>query len=121
MEPIGLTGPGPGRSLPTLASKASRQLPRLKASERDTTMSEQQTTGFMQELDQWTEENIFAPLLMTDEQGESEELSDKALEQVRFAIRHRVLESYKNGIKAGYAKAHETGRKERKYAPAQNR
>ena len=33
----------------------------------------------------------------------------------------KVLESYKNGIKAGYAKAHQAGRKERKYAPAQNR
>src|SRR5437660_567334 len=115
MEPSGLTGPGPGRLFQTVASKAGRQLPRLKASERDTTMSEQQTTGFMQELDQWTGENIFAPLLMPDEQGESEELSDKALDHVRFAIRAKVLESYKNGIKAGYAKAHQAGRKEQSH------
>lgn len=55
----------------------------------------------MVELDQWTEENIFAPLLSIDEDGESEEISDKALDQVKYAIRQKVLESYKNGCRAG--------------------
>ena len=64
-------------------------------------MSEQKTTGFMTELDQWTEENIFAPLLTTGEDGESEELSDETLAQVKKAIREKVLESYKNGCRSG--------------------
>lgn len=66
-------------------------------------MSEQQEKpqGFMAELDQWTEANVFGPLLTTDEEGEPEELSDEVLDQVKFAIRQKVLESYKNGCKAG--------------------
>ena len=64
-------------------------------------MSEQQTTGFMEKLDQWTEENIFAPLLSTDEDGQSEELSQEILDQVKHAIRAKILESYKNGCRSG--------------------
>ena len=55
----------------------------------------------MAELDQWTEENIFGPLLSSDEEGESEELTDETLDQVKAAIRAKVLESYKNGCRSG--------------------
>jgi len=55
----------------------------------------------MAELDQWTEDNVFGPLLSTDEEGAPEELSEEALRQVKHAIREKVLESYKNGCKAG--------------------
>jgi hypothetical protein len=65
-------------------------------------MSEQEKPkSFMQELDQWTDAAILAPLLWTNEEGETEEVSEHTLKQVKYAIREKVLESYKNGCKAG--------------------
>ena len=59
-------------------------------------MSEQKIS-FMAQLDQWTEDNVFGPLLSTDEEGQPEELSQETLDQVKQAIRQKVLESYRNG------------------------
>ena len=61
-------------------------------------MSEQQQKGFMEELDLWSEQNIFLPLFGTDpNQGDWATVE----EQVKNAIRAKVLESYRNGQKAG--------------------
>ena len=79
-------------------------------------MSEQKI-NFMAELDDWTESNVFAPLLSTDEEGEPEELSDATLERVRHDIREKVRESYKNGLRSGAGAV----RKEQRYAQAQTR
>ena len=51
-------------------------------------MSEQKP-NYMAVLDQWTDANVFAPLLSTNEEGEPEELSEETLEQVKKAIRER--------------------------------
>jgi hypothetical protein len=48
-------------------------------------MSEQKP-NYMAVLDQWTDANVFAPLLSTNEEGEPEELSEETLEQVKKAI-----------------------------------
>jgi hypothetical protein len=105
MKPIGCDRPG---GLAAQCRPVARQgkLPAAKAfrlAERDKHMSEQREKpqGFMAELDQWTEANVFGPLLTTDEEGEPEELSNEVLDQVKFAVRQKVLESYKNGCKAG--------------------
>ncbi len=65
-------------------------------------MSEQEKSkSFMEELDQWADAAVLAPLLWTNEEGEAEEVSEHTLKQVKYAIREKVLESYKNGCKAG--------------------
>ena len=58
-------------------------------------MSEQEKPkSFMQELDLWSEENIFRPLFATDpNQNDWQKVED----QVKKAIRTKVLESYHNG------------------------
>ena len=63
-------------------------------------MSEQekQKSSFMQELDLWTESTIIGPLFASETDGEDWE---PAIERVKKAIRHKVLESYRNGQVAG--------------------
>ena len=61
-------------------------------------MSERKN-NFMAELDAWTDEVIIDPLTAGDD--ESEELSDETIEQVKYAIREKILESYKNGCRSG--------------------
>ena len=63
-------------------------------------MSEQKTS-FMAQLDQWTEDNVFAPLLPRGQEGQSGALSQETLGRVKQAIRQKVLESYRNGQAAG--------------------
>jgi hypothetical protein len=69
-------------------------------------MSEQTITrpakgqGYMAELDQWTDANVIAPLVSEPDEPTAE-LTDEALDQVRVAIREKVLESYRNGCRAG--------------------
>jgi hypothetical protein len=95
----------------------------FKLAERDKHMSEQEkpkSFSFMQELDQWTEDNVFAPLLSTDEEGQPEELSEETLERVKRAIRTKVLESYRNGQSAG-PRPPRPARKEPQYAQAKTR
>lgn len=61
-------------------------------------MSEQKQSRFMEELDRWSEENIFKPLFGTDPNQDDWQ----AVEQVvKKAIREKVLESFRNGQKAG--------------------
>lgn len=67
-------------------------------------MSEQKTiarparTGFMAELDQWTDDNVLRPLFATDPNQEDWENVE---ELVKRAIREKVLQSYRNGQAAG--------------------
>jgi hypothetical protein len=120
MKPTGCDRPGGprryfrDRSEPRQAAATSA----FKPAERDKTMSEEKLT-YMQQLDEWTESNVFAPLLSTDEQGESEELSEETLNQVKKAIREKVLESYRNGLKAQPRKLAPAGKG--RYAQAQTR
>jgi hypothetical protein len=82
-----------------VARSEQGKLPAAKAftlAERDKHMSEQKIS-FMAQLDQWTEDNVFAPLLSTDVEGNPEELSQETLDQVKQAIRTKVLDSYHNG------------------------
>lgn len=51
----------------------------------------------MQELNLWSEANIIGPLSMSDP---NESDWPKVVEQVKTAIRTKVLESYHNGLKA---------------------
>lgn len=74
--------------------------------ERDKDMSEQtlnEKPSYMQQLDQWTDAYVIAPLFTTSEEegGEQEELTEETLRQVKYAIRTKVLDSYKNGCRAG--------------------
>jgi len=64
-------------------------------------MSEQETTqSFMQQLDQWTDANVIGTLNNSDPiEGDWNE----SVEQVKKAIRQKVLESYRNGQAAGGA------------------
>ena len=52
----------------------------------------------MQELDLWSEANIFRPLFGTDPNQDDWK---GVTEQVKKAIRAKVLESYRNGQQAG--------------------
>lgn len=61
-------------------------------------MSEQKTS-FMQELDLWTEANIIEQLVSDGD--EAQEVTDEVIAQIKHAIREKVLESYKNGLRAG--------------------
>jgi len=61
-------------------------------------MSEQKASSFMQELDQWSEQNILRPLFGTDPNQDDWATVE---EQVKKAIRTKVLESYRNGQQAG--------------------
>ena len=64
-------------------------------------MSEQKT-NYMAELDLWIENNVIEPLLHCTETDSSD--WEKAVEQIKKAIRAKVLESYRNGQAAGPAK-----------------
>jgi hypothetical protein len=63
----------------------------FKLAERDKHMSEQKV-NYMQELDLWTEANILKPAATPGEDTGH---------KIKFAIREKVLESYKNGLRAG--------------------
>jgi hypothetical protein len=94
-----LTGSGV-RSL-DLPCGEQGKLPTAKAfklAERDKFMSEQEKPkSFMEKLDEWTETVIFAPLA----EGATEEFWEEFLPQIKKAIRTKMLESYRNGQKAG--------------------
>jgi hypothetical protein len=53
--------------------------------------------GYMQELNLWSEANIIGPLSMSDPNGFE---WVNVVERVKRAIRTKVLESYRNGLKA---------------------
>jgi len=63
-------------------------------------MSEQQKpTSFMQELDQWCDAKVIGPLYSTD--PDDEEGWERTVEEIKRAIRAKVLESYRNGQHSG--------------------
>jgi len=81
-------------------------------------MSEQKAASFMRELDRWTETTVISPLegaiMDADQKGYEE-----TVEKIQRAVRQKVLESYRNGQKAGdYNPA---GRRETRYAQKQTR
>jgi hypothetical protein len=91
------------------------KLPAAKAfrlAERDKHMSEQKL-NYMQQLDAWTDQAVFA-LLEADGFMPGAEI---AL-QIRQAIRTKVLESYRNGQAAGSRPARKD---QRSYAKTQTR
>ncbi len=72
----------------------------FKLAERDKDMSEQKKPSFMQELDQWTDAAVINALhdalMNADEEGWK-----TCVETIKAGIRHKVLESYRNGQQAG--------------------
>lgn len=82
-------------------------------------MSEQEKPkSFMQELDQWTQSTVIKPLHEAITEGDGAEC-DATSEEVKKAIREKVLESFRNGLAAGRKPA--PARKEQKYAQAKTR
>jgi hypothetical protein len=74
-------------------------------------MSEQKQSSFMQELDQWTKTTVIHPPVYRDPEDAPNARSLEALvEDVTKAIRTKVLESYRNGQKAGPRKGDRYGR-----------
>ena len=68
-------------------------------------MSEQENKpkSFMQELDQWSSSTIIKPLLDAFNQEDGPD-SIVVIEQIKKTIREKILESYRNGQKAGPSK-----------------
>ena len=78
------------------------KLPAAKAftlAERDKNMSEQQKQSFMQELDQWIEEEVFENLYAIWNESQDGNMGASP-SSVKRAIREKILESYHNGQKA---------------------
>ena len=77
------------------------KLPIAKAfmlAERDKFMSEEEKPkSFMQELDRWTETTIISRLA----ELASEDFDGELVEEIKVAVRTKVLESYRNGRQAG--------------------
>jgi hypothetical protein len=86
-------------------------------------MSEQEKPkSFMQELDQWIEAKVVDPLRYGDAPDDPDARSvDDIVDEVHLAIRAKVLESYKNGIRAGSRPLPDGARKEQRYAQAKTR
>jgi hypothetical protein len=61
-------------------------------------MSEQKS-NYMQQLDAWTQCTIIDPLHEAIVEGDGRKC-DAVCEDVKKAIREKVLESYRNGLKA---------------------
>jgi hypothetical protein len=74
--------------------------------EKGQIMSEQKT-GFMADLDLWSNESVISPLHLAEVTG-SEEAILEARDTVRKAIRGKVLESYRNGQSGGPRKVYKT-------------
>ena len=60
-------------------------------------MSEEKQSSFMQKLDEWTESTIINPLADVAD----EDLHQRLVEDIKKAIRTKVLESYRNGQQQG--------------------
>jgi hypothetical protein len=86
-------------------------------------MSEQEKPkSFMQELNQWIDAKVVDPLTHGDPDEDPNARSwDDIIDEVHEAIRAKVLESYKNGIKAGSRPLPDGARKEQRYAQAKTR
>jgi hypothetical protein len=62
-------------------------------------MSEQKVS-FMQELDTWADAYVIAPLVYSEDENDTE-VTEESIQQVKRAIRAKVLESYRNGQVTG--------------------
>ena len=82
-------------------------------------MSEPKLT-YMQQLDAWTEATVINPLHQAITDGDGADC-DATCEAVKKAIREKVLESYKNGLKAPSRPVSAGARKETRHAQAQAR
>jgi len=83
-------------------------------------MSEQKL-GYKEQLDAWTESSVINPLHEAITEGDGADC-DATCEAVKQAIWQKVLESYKNGLSAGFRKATgQPARKEPRYAQAKTR
>jgi hypothetical protein len=73
-------------------------------------MSEQQqkTKSFMEELDLWTDANVIGPLETNDPALHEEWIP--VVQQVKKAVRTKVLESYRNGQAASPRQARQPQR-----------
>jgi hypothetical protein len=61
-------------------------------------MSEQEKPSrFMEELDRWTEANVIEPLA----EAANKQFDPELLDQIKKAVRIKVLQSYRNGQAAG--------------------
>ncbi len=60
-------------------------------------MSEQKQSSFMEALDRWTEANVIDPL----SEAANKQFDEELLEQIKKAVRAKVLQSYRNGQSAG--------------------
>ena len=63
-------------------------------------MSEQKKASFMEELDRWTESTVIDPLAEATLAAD-EKLYQQLVEDIKKAIRTKVLDSYRNGQAAG--------------------
>ena len=78
-----------------------------------------QKLSYMQELDLWTRATVIQPLHEAITEGDGTDI-DAVCADIKKAIREKVLESYKNGLKAQTQKPG-PARKEQKYAQAKTR
>src|SRR4051812_13164066 len=88
------------------ASKASCRLPKeFRLAERDKHMSEQikKPSSYMQELDKWIEEQVIEPLQDQWSRAMDGDMAANT-DSIKRAIKQKVLESYRNGQKAGAPK-----------------
>ena len=70
----------------------------FKLAERDKHMSEQEKgPSFFEDLDTWTENTVISPLA----ECANAEIDQELVDDVKKAIRTKVLESYRNGQQAG--------------------
>jgi hypothetical protein len=90
-----------------------------------TSEGENQKTNYMAQLDEWTDEQVIKPLFEAWEfqekahDDESAKLAaqevEEAVKDVHKAIREKVLESYRNGLKAKDSRPSRSGAARRQY------
>jgi len=66
-------------------------------------MSEQKASGYMAQLDAWTQRAVIDPLHKAIVEGDGDQC-DAVCQAVKKAVREKVLESYRNGQQAGPTK-----------------
>jgi hypothetical protein len=95
-------------------SKPAAKLQLIKLLAKGTNMSEQKSS-FMASLDEWATGEVIAPLnaFWKAMQGQPIDLAmlGQTTEEIRRAIRAKVLESYRNGQAAGPRKAYSPKRR----------
>lgn len=92
---------------PGCSEQPASHCPSIHADRKeDISMTEQ--TGFTQKLDRWTDEEVIGPIWdnVPDDPEDSGARAEffRVVDAVKKAIREKVLESYRNGQKAGLPK-----------------